>query len=277
MCDKCAEAGNTIKSWLCQCKPMDGLKMPTSQNNIRLLRIASAVLALLLLLCLCFTIAVMNRDRILHDIYGIAYEGFSFSRRSLWLALPASGLLAFFCVVACWNPYGKRTTRILFTVSGICIVLSVLSLLLAHSQHLCWQQEDLPRWMFEQASPGSIQKISLKDLNTICQDQEGTSLVYVGRADCADCQAVYPDLERLAADYSPFDLPMYYYDTLQDREKNRDAMDLVLDQLSIKEVPTVLILEQGRIIRRLAAETIPGQLSEYCKQYLINHYSEFFD
>ncbi len=91
--------------------------------------------------------------------------------------------------------------------------------------------------------------ITLNELENV-EDLE-TAIVYIEREDCLYCVELSPTIENISKDY---EIDVYKYNTIHDRDTNKEQLNLVLEKYDIDAVPTVLIVIDGEI-----KETLKGQ------------------
>lgn len=120
-----------------------------------------------------------------------------------------------------------------------------------------------------------ISALSLENLIDIYENENKTIFIYVGRDNCSECQAFYPKLSSLTAQYQ---VEVKYYNTLADRETRRNEMMQILDNLNVTSVPVLIVLKDGTILTSVEGDNIEKQAEDYFQQYTKNNdscYSSF--
>ena len=107
----------------------------------------------------------------------------------------------------------------------------------------------------------SLKQIHLSELEEI-QYKESTCIVYIGRTDCKDCTIAYPKIKDLSEKHN---IKILYYDTAEDRYSNSDQLHNVLDTYKITQVPTILIVDKGIIIKKFDYGNVVDIFINYLK------------
>lgn len=98
----------------------------------------------------------------------------------------------------------------------------------------------------------AMKELTLEQLTArIEMNSSRPQYLYIGRDDCPDCRKVLPELTKLNREKH---LQILSYSTSQDRDFRPEQMYEVLDHLQVDSVPTVLVLEAGKVIERYSGE-----------------------
>lgn len=90
-----------------------------------------------------------------------------------------------------------------------------------------------------------------------------SSMVYIGRDDCLDCQEFEKELIKQCEIYS-YQMPVYY--TNLDRDDNYDKMNEILNKYEVTKVPALLVTKQGKVIKKISEV---NQLDAAMKEYML--------
>lgn len=110
--------------------------------------------------------------------------------------------------------------------------------------------------------------ISLERFDEIISEKNteatyNTMTIYVSREDCPACITMEPVVRDFCRKK---DMKMLYYDTIQDREKRKEYMDKVLDKYEIDSVPTIIVIENGKVEQKFDGDTMLEDFEKFLIQ-----------
>ncbi len=97
-----------------------------------------------------------------------------------------------------------------------------------------------------------IEKIHLADLKDILAKKKSAT-IYIGREDCPACRYIFPKLEMYVYKKQ---IGILTYNTIEDRDTNREELMKVLEMLNVDTVPIILEIEDGVVSNSYRVEEI---------------------
>ncbi|ANZ99100.1 hypothetical protein CKN82_02915 [Carnobacterium divergens] len=97
-----------------------------------------------------------------------------------------------------------------------------------------------------------LSRITLSQLEKKVNNED-ESIIYIGRDTCEVCQNYLPVLLSELKDKRK---KIDYYNTDLDRQFNKENMDKILNEIDIKEVPTIIYVKNGNVLKKSVGDSI---------------------
>ena len=97
--------------------------------------------------------------------------------------------------------------------------------------------------------------VSLNEINQriLVPEQQGSVYLYIEREGCPACATTTPAIRTYLKNRG---CRIFYYDTQEDRDTNREELDKVLSQLGVTIVPSLVKIKGGTVQKRYDADQI---------------------
>lgn len=170
---------------------------------------------------------------------------------SLWILL---GLCVVF-MIAFWTINKKSSSKYSDRIS---LLLLIVLIVVGLGVNIGWKIS-FDREKDQDIQHENILPITLTELETAIQESD-FQVIYIGRDNCPLCEYIMPDfVSYLESEH----LNVLYYNTKQDREKNKEKMDKVLESIPVLGVPFIVVIENQEISTTFMGEHIVDELREY--------------
>lgn len=198
--------------------------------------------------------------------YGIVSDEYAtkFSANYLWFALfSLVGILLLLkfskVILNRYNTFHKKC-KILISIFYLLIILVVINSIFSIIDTNLKLNEIINSYSNIMNNQQFISKeITLKELDYFTE-KNISDLIYIKRTDCYVCTKVEPELKSFLISE---ELNFLYYDTVNDRENNKEYLQMVLDKYKIDSVPFLIVIENGEILKTFREELIVNELKEY--------------
>lgn len=110
---------------------------------------------------------------------------------------------------------------------------------------------------------GTIKSITLDDLKKI-NDKNVSGLFYITKYECQECDLLYPILENLTKKYGD-GVEVFHYNATTDLKKDRESTIDVIKGYGLILAPSIIVVEDGKIIDIFEGNKIAQQVRSYMK------------